>query len=404
MTNELLLFTHSFPYGNGEQFLETEIVLLAQQSKKVYIAPSIITEHYRALPSNCEIIVPQHKFELQHKLRYYLAKHFYKVMHIYLVTLFKTKQKKIYVLDFKNKITKLIYEVEKSNYYYTQFKDQLQQVNTIYFYWFLEPVLHFCILKSSNKVKQAIVVRTHGYDYDHLQGEHYYFREFELNYINHLLPVSNYGKNYFTTNYNAIKIPVEVAYLGVNSYGLNPLSHSAPYTLVSCSAFHKVKRVHKIIEILSHINEPVTWVHFGMGELEFEIKQLATKLPKNITVKFMGQVSNQAVINYYKNEPVSLFINVSELEGIPVSIMEAISFGIPAIGCNTCGVPEIVNENTGFLIDKEFDAKTVATVVLNYLHSSTERKNNLKNSTYNFWNTSFNAQINYSKFIQNYLS
>ena len=45
-----------------------------------------------------------------------------------------------------------------------------------------------------------------------------------------------------------------------------------------------------------------------------------------------------------------LFVNMSLSEGIPVSIMEAISFGIPIIATNVGGNAEIVNDETGVLI------------------------------------------------------
>lgn len=50
-----------------------------------------------------------------------------------------------------------------------------------------------------------------------------------------------------------------------------------------------------------------------------------------------------------------LFVNMSLSEGIPVSIMEAISFGIPIIATNVGGNAEIVNDETGVLIPVNID-------------------------------------------------
>ena len=41
-------------------------------------------------------------------------------------------------------------------------------------------------------------------------------------------------------------------------------------------------------------------------------------------------------------------------------MMEAQSFGIPIMSTNVGGCSEICNEQTGFLIEKEFDPKEVA--------------------------------------------
>lgn len=42
---------------------------------------------------------------------------------------------------------------------------------------------------------------------------------------------------------------------------------------------------------------------------------------------------------------------MSDSEGIPVSIMEAMSFGIPVIARNVGGMSEIVNEENGLLLE-----------------------------------------------------
>lgn len=75
----------------------------------------------------------------------------------------------------------------------------------------------------------------------------------------------------------------------------------------------------------------------------------------------MGNVPNELFIQFLKNNAISFFINVSTREGIPVSMMEAISCSIPLIGTDVCGVPEIVTRDTGFLIPVDFEPKKVET-------------------------------------------
>ena len=47
-------------------------------------------------------------------------------------------------------------------------------------------------------------------------------------------------------------------------------------------------------------------------------------------------------------------INVSESEGLPVSMMEAQMAGLPVIGTDVGGVSEIVRPDTGILLPKDF--------------------------------------------------
>jgi len=48
-------------------------------------------------------------------------------------------------------------------------------------------------------------------------------------------------------------------------------------------------------------------------------------------------------------------MNLSETEGIPVSIMEAQSAGVPILATNLGGTSEIVNNENGFLVEKDFN-------------------------------------------------
>lgn len=400
----LMLFTMSFPYGKSEQFLETEILFLADRFKHVLIVPSLVMDNKRVLPPNSEVINPAQKFKPALKIRRYIFKHLFKILFILFYTLVKTRDKTIYLSKFKNRIVNLSLDIEKSEYYYNHLKKHLETTDLIYFYWFVEPAFHFCILKKQNRLSQKMITRAHGYDYDHLQGKIAYYREFELSQLDFVLPVSSYGKTYFKNNYPNVKSQVQTSYLGVKEKGNNELRSNKEFRIVSCSAFHPVKRVHKIIEVLALLKENVTWTHFGTGDLEMDIKSKALNLPSNIKVEFKGQVDNRIIIDFYLSQQVDIFINVSELEGIPVSIMEAISFGIPSIGCNTCGVPEIITPSTGFLFDKEFDPAEMAKVISIHLNKSKEQKKEFAKSVKAFWHENFRADKNYKNFIDTYLS
>ena len=74
----------------------------------------------------------------------------------------------------------------------------------------------------------------------------------------------------------------------------------------------------------------------------------------------MGDLQEKDVFRTYLAGSINLFVSVSETEGLPVSIMEAISFGIPVMATDVGGCREIANAHTGVLISKDFDVKSVA--------------------------------------------
>ena len=97
---------------------------------------------------------------------------------------------------------------------------------------------------------------------------------------------------------------------------------------------------------------------------------------------------------------IDALINVSESEGLPFSMMEAISFGIPVIGTNVGGVKEIINTDTGILLEKDFEVKTLSSLIdnlrENQITSSESRK-----LIRRYWHIKFQSSNNYKKFVYN---
>ena len=115
----------------------------------------------------------------------------------------------------------------------------------------------------------------------------------------------------------------------------------------------------------------------------------------------MGQVSNREVISYYMNNHVNLFINVSESEGIPVSIMEAISFGIPVIATDVGGTSEIVIDGfNGLLLNKTFDIDKLVDVISCAILGRIDLLSFRKNARI-LWTEKYSCENNYYKFYEN---
>ncbi len=112
-----------------------------------------------------------------------------------------------------------------------------------------------------------------------------------------------------------------------------------------------------------------------------------------------GLVPNQSVIEFYQKQQVDLVINVSTLEGIPVSLMEAISFGVPVVGCDTCGMLEIVTAESGFLIPTDFEPADVAALISDY-HLNHPDKERFRKGVKRFWSAHYNADVNYPDFAE----
>ncbi len=217
--------------------------------------------------------------------------------------------------------------------------------------------------------------------------------------------ISNTGRKYFIDTYMPkCEENLSVFYMGVdNELGIGHGSDDDVLRIVSLSNVTFGKRVQLIPEALSLIDEQrVEWVHFGDGEEMPELKEAVKLLDSksNISYRLTGNVPNDDVKSYFLNSPVDLLVNVSYSEGLPVSMMEAASFGIPIVATDVGGVSEVVTADNGFLIDRDFEPRDLAKCLLDYKNLSEACKENMHTASRRIWEEKFVACTNYSRFAE----
>ncbi|NJX14048.1 glycosyltransferase family 4 protein [Tamlana crocina] len=85
------------------------------------------------------------------------------------------------------------------------------------------------------------------------------------------------------------------------------------------------------------------------GTLE-DVKALAKKLNLENSVEFTGVLTKEAW--HKKSEAFDVFINTSNVDNMPVSIIEAMALGLPVVTTNVGGIKFLVKDNkTGFLVN-----------------------------------------------------
>ena len=85
---------------------------------------------------------------------------------------------------------------------------------------------------------------------------------------------------------------------------------------------------------------------FGQGDLIIDYNNFVRTLKNGLNIKLNGQVDN---ISAYLNRS-KFFVLSSIYEGNPISILEALSLGIPCVVPNIGGIPDIIKDGfNGFL-------------------------------------------------------
>lgn len=135
----------------------------------------------------------------------------------------------------------------------------------------------------------------------------------------------------------------------------------------------------------------VEWTHIGNGiEMDILRKMKIELQSASFSIRLLGQKSHKEVLDYYRNTPIDLFINLSMSEGVPVSIMEAISFNIPCVATDVGATKEIVTKDVGFLLNVDSNEYQVANVINKAsLESFSPKK---------VWAKYYDANVNYLNF------
>lgn len=304
------------------------------------------------------------------------------------------------------------------NYYLSEVLDsfllnKISYENTVFYtFWMNDGASVFSLFAKQKKIPY-FYGRAHGRDlYDHRESYTHLipFRKFQFKYSKKIFTVSEEGAVYLKQSYPQFSDKIQCIYLGSDNFGLSHLQADAVFTILSCAYIVDLKRLTLIADILMEIPFNIRWIHLGSdnhGLLNNSAKDMLFKKMeelkkyKNVVVDFKGDVSSQELTKIYLENSINLFISVSETEGLPVSMMEAISAGIPIMSTDVGGCSEIVTNNTGFLISKDFEIEKVAQIICNFKNSN---KNTVeyRRGVRLFWEKNFNAKKNYELLVNNF--
>jgi glycosyltransferase involved in cell wall biosynthesis len=397
--------TGGFPYGKGETFLETEIVFLARKFTTIHIiALDCTTSHKRDLPKNVSsenFNVPNSILTKILALRFLVNKLFWKELLIIKISYNKSVSLSI--------LKTMLISLARANSINKKLSGYIHKDNNLvlYSYWCDDSALAIAFEKSKNK-KTIGITRIHRWDvyFEESQINYLPFRQFIANNCNMIYAISKDGMYSAIREWQINPNKIQVSRLGIsNKFKIKLDKSKKTFHITSCSNIIAIKRVHLIAEALTNLKDiNLKWTHFGNGPERERIESVIKKIPKSIEVILKGSVSNHAIYSFYNIERPNLFINVSSSEGVPVSIMEAMSFGTPVIATNVGGNSEIVTHQNGYLLEVDPTPEKVAETIELFYNLSIDEKNKLRKIAYETWETEYNAKKNYAQFTAEVLS
>ncbi len=158
-----------------------------------------------------------------------------------------------------------------------------------------------------------------------------------------------------------------VIHMGVSVYdngtGMASRRNSGIYTIVAPGNLLPVKGHKYLVDACSILRDwglgPFSCYFYGDGPLKYELQEQIRirKLEDIVTVA--GQIPHENLLDLYRRKDVDVVVLPSintgdgQHEGIPVSLMEAMAYGIPVVSTVTGGVPELLADGSGVMVEEK---------------------------------------------------
>jgi glycosyltransferase involved in cell wall biosynthesis len=202
--------------------------------------------------------------------------------------------------------------------------------------------------------KKPLIIRT-GYTASHLECTKKYnslickkFRFIErlvYKYSDFSIVSSNESNQYVKKKYCIDKAKIVTLYNYINLEDFRPRhKEEKSNRILFVGRLNMQKNLFNLIQAIS--NTGLTLDIYGSGELERELHDFV--LANNVAVNFCGVKSNIELARIYNK--YRYYILPSVVEGMPKTLLEAMSSGCLCIGTNVPGINEIIrNGETGIL-------------------------------------------------------
>lgn len=292
---------------------------------------------------------------------------------------------------------------------------RLRDGDVLYSYWMHYNVLGMALAKRQGWLPAGLrcVSRGHRYDlYEEQVGRYFPYRRMSLAVADGLFPCSENGAAFLRQRYPDFADKIQSAFLGVwpvdgddvaRMQALRPVK--GVVRVVSCSSVSPVKRLPLLWRSLAVFSQGLPsgtvleWHHFGGGvglaALQAEAVTAASRFPA-LRIVWHGQTANAAVREAYLATYFHVFVNVSESEGVPVSLMEACAAGIPVLATDAGGSGELVRLAGGRLLPVDFDQATFDEALGTLLQAGEEARL----AAYRCYSNYFSAEKNYTAYYR----
>jgi glycosyltransferase involved in cell wall biosynthesis len=155
---------------------------------------------------------------------------------------------------------------------------------------------------------------------------------------------------------------------------LNPKDDQPSYALYS-GRLSSEKGLIDLINAARYVcskSRDFNFVIAGNGPLEWQLRKLVSTLDLERNFVFTGHVNHVTLLKYYQN--ATMFVLPSYREGLPTTLLEAMSCGLPVVATAISGITDVVDDlKTGLLVPPN-SPETLANAIMMLLEDSKLRE------------------------------
>lgn len=401
MAKILFFFTNDFPFGKDETFIENEIPILAREFDKIILVSNDCTnKQTRTVPSNVIIERSSYDLTLINRLLSIFgifSKAFWSEM-VIIKHIYKKQRTSIIIKTALQSLRKSIVFEKRFSGFLSRYSSSNDSIYA-YSYWADDTAVALVRLKEKHPHIKAFC-RAHRWDLYLEQNSSGYlpFRKSIIDGLDAIFSISDDGKKYLENLFGQPFPNIKISRLGVLPHKSSAFD-SSQFIIVTVSNIIAVKNLSLLVKALAKLQFDFKWYHIGDGPQRPEISLLAEHfIPSKY--EFLGLKTNSEVITFLEQTPVSVFVNVSLSEGVPVSIMEAFSCGIPVLATDVGGNAEIVSSNNGMLVPADANEILIADALTMFKNVSADTMFELRQNAFKTWEENCNAEKNFQQFVQ----
>lgn len=257
------------------------------------------------------------------------------------------------------------------------------------------PIISTChnwILPESGPLKMRLMIRL----------EKYFYRYFNAvvavsDPIKNILFKSNIPKNIISLIPNGISIPSFKEHTDTNKFN----DKESPLKIINVARLSTVKGQTYLIDaikILNDMNIPVQLSIVGDGPLTQELQDKVLNLSLQERVKFLGFRTD--ITELLKKSDVFTLSSIDE--GMPMSLLEAVSLKIPVVATQVGNIPALIlDQNSGLLAPVKSPEKLAEAFL--FIYKNKDKADLFAKNAFTYLTDRFSAKAMESKYSSIYL-